>query len=728
MSSKPSVPLERWRFGQFEVDLSTGELRKSGLRIRIQEQPLRILGALLTRPGELVTREDLRERLWPSETFVDFERSLNAAVAKLRQTLTDSAEQPRYVETVARRGYRFIAPVEATRADSGGLIVLRLPDELSVNGVHPVPDSIPGNSRRKLSTRTAALTIGAAVIIALTAVRFHEQPLQTPVVRSSIPPPENAVFASPMAISPDGRRLAFGASTSDGKTQIWVRPLDAPTPHPLPGTEGATHPFWSPDSRFLGFFAEGKLKKIDASGGPAFTLCAAPDGEGGTWNRDGVIVFSPTSRDALYQVSAASGVPSPVTTLDRSRSETTHRWPWFLPDGRRFLYGAGNTASGSAIRVGSIDSTSDSKVLVESMFNAVYAQGYLLFLREGTLMAQPFDTTRLVTTADASPVAEQIQTPRGLLRGVFSVSATGFLVYRTGGPIAGDQLAWFDRSGKQVAKLGAPGLFSNVHLSPDGKSASVATLDPATHNRDVWLYDVARGFRTRFTSDPAEERESIWSPDGRMIVFMSNRRGHFDLFEKPSGGGGDADLLLASDVDKYPSSFSPDGKSLLYWTQGDPKTASHLWVLPMTGERKPYPFAQTLFRECCGKFAPNGRWIAYASDESEREEIYVAPFPGPGAKRRISTAGGSWPSWSRDGKEIFYLAMDKRLMSAEVNVVGGVLQVGAIRPLFGPLVCGGGSCFDVSADGRQFLVRAEPEQTTAESLTLVQNWTAALKR
>jgi Tol biopolymer transport system component len=325
-------------------------------------------------------------------------------------------------------------------------------------------------------------------------------------------------------------------------------------------------------------------------------------------------------------------------------------------------------------------------------------------------------------------VAEQIQTPPGSLRGAFSVSNTGFLVYRTGGSIAGDQLAWFDRSGKQIEKLGAPGLLSNVHLSPDGKSALVATLDPASHNRDVWLYDVARGFRTRFTSDPGEERESTWSPDGRMIVFMSNRRGHFDLFEKPSAGGGSENLLLTSDVDKYPSSFSPDGKSLLYWTQGDPKTASHLWILPMTGDRKPYPFAHTLFRECCGSFAPDGRWIAYVSDESEREEIYVAPFPGPGVKRRISTAGGAWPRWSRDGKEIFYLSRDKRLMSAELNVVRGVLEVGAVHPLFGPVVCGGGSCFDVSADGRRFLVRTEPKQSTAESLALVQNWTVTLKR
>jgi eukaryotic-like serine/threonine-protein kinase len=361
------------------------------------------------------------------------------------------------------------------------------------------------------------------------------------------------------------------------------------------------------------------------------------------------------------------------------------------------------------------------------MFNAVFAQGYLLFLREGTLMAQPFDTKRLTATAEAIPVVEEVQTPRGLLRGIFSVSATGVLVYRTGGR-ASDQLAWFDRSGKQIATLGAPDLFSTVQLSPDGKSASVATLDPTTHNKDVWLYDVAGGFRTRFTSDAAEERESIWSPNGSTIVFMSNRRGHFDLFEKPASGIGDGDLLLSSNLDKYPASFSPDRKFLLYWTQGDPKTGTDLWVLPLTGEGNPFPFAKTKYMECCGKFAPNGRWIAYVSDESEREEIYIAPFPGPGPRRRISPAGGSQPRWRRDGREIFYIAMDKRLMAAAVDVEGDVPEVGAVHPLFGPLGCGGGSCYDVAADGQHFLVRSEPAQSTSESLTLVQNWTAALKR
>ena len=710
VSSNPSAPPQRWHFGQFDLDLSAGELRKSGLRIRIQEQPLRILGALLERPGEVVSREDLRERLWPSDTFVDFERSLNAAVAKLRQALTDSAEQPRYVETVARRGYRFIAPVEAS--------------SYLERNVQAPPGSDSGTKR--WTWLAGSLAIIAGVVIALAVVYFRKPLPETTIVRSAIPPPEKAAFTGPVAMSPDGRRLAFGATTAGGKSQLWVRPLDALTAQPLAGTEGAKYPFWSPDSRWLGFFADGKLKKIEAGGGPALTLCGAPNGVGGTWSRDGVIVFAPSSTvDVLYQVSANGGVASPVTTLDRTRGETDHRWPWFLPDGRHFLYLAGTGASGGAIRAGSISNKADSKVLVESMFNAVYSQGYLLFLRDTTLMAQPFDAKRLATTADAVPVAEGVQALPGVLDGVFSLSENGVLVYRTGGASAGAQLAWFDRSGKQIATLGDRGLFGTLHLSPDGTRASVSLLDPIARNRDIWLYDVSRGMRSRFTYDPAEERESAWSPDGRTIVFNSHRKGYFDLYLKPSSGVGPENLLLASDSDKYPASFSPDGKFLLYWTQG---ANIDLWVLPMSGERKPFPFAQAAFKQNRGRFAPNGRFISYESEESGQFEIYIAPFPGPGSKRQISTSGGIQAIWKRDGKEIFYIARDNWLIAQEMSINGDVSEVGPARRLFGPVGCGSGSCYDVSADGQRFLVRTEPEAITAESLTLVQNWTAAIRK
>lgn len=535
-------------------------------------------------------------------------------------------------------------------------------------------------------------------------------------------------------MSPDGRGLVFSATSSDGKNQLWVRSLSSPAALPLAGTEGASFPFWSADSEHIGFFANGKLKRIDPSGGPALTLCDAPRALGGTWNREGVIVFAPDVNGPLRRVSAAGGVSSPATVLD-SRKEAVHRWPQFLPDGRHFLYWA-TTEAGSAsgtIHATSLDSNGqDSKFIMESPLNALYAQGHLLFLRDNTLMAQPFDTTRLTTTGDAVPVAEQVQNVLGLGHATFTVSENGFLLYQTGTATPTGQLVWFDRSGKQTGEFGQPDSLSGVRFSPDGKSVVINILDGAIRSRDIWVYDVARQLKTRFTFDAAEEREAVWSPDGRSIIFNSNRKGHFDLYRKPSNGAGGEELLYADGREKYPTTFSPDGKFLLYMIYVDPASKNQLWVLPMdgtpAGERKPIPFAPLAFNEQWGRFSPDSRWVAYSSDESQRNEIYVAPFPGPGGKRQISTAGGDQPVWRSDGKEIYYIAPDRRLMAAEVSAKGDVLEVGAERPLFGAIPGGAGFPYDVSADGQRFLVRTVPQQSNAEPLTLVQNWTAALKK
>ena len=588
--------------------------------------------------------------------------------------------------------------------------------------------------------------IAAFLLLALTPaniLHFREQPPEAPVVRTFIPPPEKTTFKTgegnpqgPLALSPDGKRMVFSAGVSDGKDQLWVRSLDALTAKPLPGTEGAMHPFWSPDSKFIGFFGGGKLKKVDVNGGPPITLCDAPLGRGGTWSQDGVILFSPNGREPLHQVSAAGGVSSPVTELDRARGENTHRWPWFLPDGWHFVYSADTvrgSAAAAAIRVASIDSLgADSKVVVEALSNAVYAQGHLLFLREDTLVAQPFDLKRLVTTGEAVPIAENVQSTGAQRRGIFSVSGNGLLAYMSGRQI-GNRLDWFDRSGKQVAMLGDAGALNYVmHFSPDRKSVAVSIVDPATGSWDIWLYDVSRGLRTRFTFDQASELEAVWSPDGKSIIFDSNRKGTADLYRKASSGDDAEELLYADKLDKSPKSWSPDGKFLLFTANGGPKTGYDNWVLPLTGERKPFPFAQTTLNERNGQFSPDGRWIAYQSDESQRNEIYVALFNGsagaPVGKRQISTTGGAYPRWRRDGKELFYIAPDRRLMAAEVSVKGSTLEVGAVHPLFGPVNGAASFQYDVSADGQRILAVVAPEEQGTEPLTLVQNWTAALKK
>ncbi|MBI4469101.1 MAG: serine/threonine-protein kinase, partial [Acidobacteria bacterium] len=395
----------------------------------------------------------------------------------------------------------------------------------------------------------ALLVILAGMALAL--AYFQRAPVKVRAVRSFILPPENTSFAPTLlgpftAVSPDGRRLAFLATMAEGKHALWVRAMDALSAQALAGTEDAQFPFWSPDSRFIGFFANQKLRKIDVSGGPPVTLCDAPSNRGGTWNPDGVIIFGALA-GGLSQVSATGGEVSAVTKLDQAGREATHRWPYFLPDGQHFLYLGMSTAAGEselgAIYVASLESK-QSKLLLQASSNVAYADGYLLFLREATLMAQRFDSDRLEVAGDAFPVAEQIQYASWTGRGAFSVSENGVLAYQTRAGRTDSQLTWFDRTGKRLGVLGDPAFCDNHRLSPDGKSVMLTILDPQTRTRDIWIYDVASGLRTRFTSDPAEERNSTWSSDGSRIVYSSNRRGYFDLYQKASSGAGEEDMLL----------------------------------------------------------------------------------------------------------------------------------------------------------------------------------------
>jgi len=593
------------------------------------------------------------------------------------------------------------------------------------------------NSRERLAWITAGILFLALLALLIFVIApFRESPAESRAVRSFILPPENSSFdftdtnAGSLSISPDGRRLTFVAPTAEGKDILWVRSLDALSAQALTGTEGASFPFWSPDSRFIGFFAGGKLKKIEAAGGPALTLCDAPEARGGAWNRDGVIVFAPDVAGALQQISASGGPPSAVTQLDQARAGTTHRWPYFLPDDQHFLY-LSRGATASETQTGSIYVTSlgskESKLLLRVSSNVAYAQGYLIFLRAGTLMAQAFDAKRLEMAGDAFPIALGVQSEPSMARAVFAVSENGVLAYQTGSVRNGSQLAWFDRNYKQLSVLGDVADYGSPQLSPDGKRLAVSIVDPQNGNQDIWLYDVARGLRTRFTVDPGDERSPAWSPDGSRIVFSSNRKGHFDLYQKSAGGVGNDEPLLESDLEKHPLSWSPDGRFLLYNTV-DPKSKADLWVLPLGGDRKPFPFLQTEFNEFNGQFSPDGRWIAYVSDESGGNEIYVAPFPGPGPKQQISTSGGRQPKWQGDGKEIFYLAPGKKLMAAEVNGQGASLVIGAARPLFEVHPYESGYAYDVTTDGQRFLINTIVEQKASAPITLVLNWTADLKR
>ena len=584
----------------------------------------------------------------------------------------------------------------------------------------------------------AAATLATVAVATLAWVHFRQTAPEARVVRSTILPPEKTSFSfttnlGPVALSPDGRRMVFAATAEDGKSQLWIRPLDAEEAQLLAGTEGGQFPFWSPDSRWVAFFAGGKLKKIDPQGGPPIDLADAPSPRGGSWSANGTIVFAPTSGvpTTLQKISSAGGAAA-VQAVNAAAG-STQRFPWFLPDGEHFLFTAAKFMGGAGrtvLLVGSLGSTAG-ELIGETDSNVVYAEGRLLYLRGSTLMAQPFDPRALQTAGEAVPVVENVETFLNNATGVFSMSAAGLLAYQTGTGAVGRQLTWFDRTGKPMGTIGEPRQFFHIELSPDGKILAATSV--AGGNLDLWTYDLARGLSTRLTFDPAAEVTAVWSADGRTVAFNSNRKGGTDLYRKPSNGSGAEDLLYADDRDKNPTSWSRDGKFLLYHTTGGDQ-GPDLFVLPLIPERpraplKPVPFLQTKFAESWGQFSPDGRWVAYTSNESQQVEVYVAPFSRPTEKHQISTGGGLKPRWRQDGKEIFYQTPGGQLMAAEVRIGAETVEVGAVNALFGGIPGGYFYLYDVSADGQRILAAVPAgSQKGAEPVTLVLNWTAALKK
>ena len=587
-----------------------------------------------------------------------------------------------------------------------------------------------GVRRRELIAWGVAGAALLAALLALVLPPLWRAPQEAPAAATRFlitQPGEGEVSGAPV-ISPDGRRAVLVVRDAAGKQSLWLRPLDALDAQQLAGTEAGGQPFWSPDGRSIGFIAAGKLKKIDVSGGTAQTLSDAAS-VGGAWNREGVIVFSRSATEGLYRVPAAGGTPEPLTTLDKSRNEYVHAWPHFLPDGRHFLYVAGTSPrEKSAVFLGSLDSKPP-RLLLDVESSVAYAPpGHLLYALEGTLVARPFDADSLELTGEAVPVVKQLGFTQGNARAHFSVSETGTLLYRPSAAAADTQLVWFDRAGKQLDTVGAAGHYSDIRLSPDGKRVAFQRLDKENGASDVWLIELARGTTSRLTFDPANDGDAVWSPDGGRIVFSSTREGLPNLYQKLSSGAGGEELLLKTEDDKIANDWSPDGRHVLYNAMS--RQSSDLWVLPLFGERRPEPFARTDFQESGGRFSPDGRWIAYTSDESGRFEVYVQSFPASGGKWQVSNGGGGSPRWRRDGRELFYLSADGKLMAVEVDGSSDTFEARVPRPLFEPRVgaISGDSPYDVAADGRRFLVKVLVEETVPAPVTVVLNWTADLKR
>ncbi len=596
-----------------------------------------------------------------------------------------------------------------------------------------------GQSPQPTSSRLPWILSGLLFFIAAGAIAFHfltpPAPIEKRVVRSFILPPAKTNFnmqiGGHIAISPDGNSIAFVATDSAGSDRVWVRRINSLTAISLPGTEGAIYPFWSYDSRKIGFFAKGKMKNVEAVGGPVLTICDATDGRGGTWNQNGIIVFASNPNGPLSKVSAAGGVSSEITKLDTVKHETSHRWPVFLPDGNHFLYATqsltGTASENDAIKISSLDS-SVNKVLFLGNSNTSYAAGHVLFVRQGTLMAQAFDAGKLEVTGDAVPIAEQIIYSTPYSRGMFSVSLDGVLILQSGENQV-QRAAIFDRSGNRTSLL--PDINpASPRFSSDAQHLAFHIIDNQTRNADVWVHELARGTSSRLTFSPSLDINPFWSARGDSIVFSSSRTGVFNLYLKSSNGSGEERLLLESNRNKNVNDWSRDGKYLTFTSGGDPKTKNDLWVLPLFGDRKPIPIVQTEFNEGLGSFSPDARWIVHASDETGRLEIYARLLDGTGGKFQVSTNGGRAPIWRSDARQIFFSSLDRKLQVAYVNAGATSFVVDSVRTLFDyeSRSVVGNSINDVSSDGRQFVAVITESKQTSAPITLVVNWDEELKK
>ena len=603
--------------------------------------------------------------------------------------------------------------------------------------------AIPSSRKKRLDLLgwiAAAVFLITTLVLAGLYFRRSELPSQT--MRFPLPAPEKFDYRGELALSPDGRHVAFVVTGVGGKS-LWVRSLDSLEARELPGTSDATLPFWSPDGNSIGFFASNKLKKTEIAGGSPQTLAdVTADPRGGAWGPDGTIIFTPGFTVPLLKVSAGGGPVEPVTELDQSREHTSHRWPFFLPDGRQFLYFArARKKEGEGIYVGSLDSK-ESKFLLSTNLRGSYAPagdgtdtGYLLFMRDKTLMAQSFDPTRSQLLGEPSIVAEGVlnfpDEGGPTAYAAFSTSANGHLVYLPG-KVSVAQLGWYDRAGKSVGSVGSAGLSSEPSQSPDGKRLAFGRTD--TQASDIWMLDLTRDTTTRFTFDAGVDVCPVWSSDGDRIVFSSNRDGGiFKLYQKISSGAGSDELLLKTDHNTFADDwFAGEAGEFLLYESDSPSTRFDLWVMPLTGERKPYPFLQTEFNETHSQFSPDGRFVAYVSDESGRAEVYVQTFPASGGKWQISNGGGDQPQWRGDGRELFYIAPDKTLMAVPI-VSGDSLEPGAPVALFATRITsssltGDRNHFVVTTDGQRFLVNNLLDEGNKSPITFVLNWAANLKR
>ena len=584
--------------------------------------------------------------------------------------------------------------------------------------------SSQGNNRERLIW-IAAVALLLIAVLTLAAIGLRREPAELhsvrfPIVISAGSVPYADVETHNLSVSPDGRYLAF-AAFSGGQRMLWVRTLGALPAQVLPGTEGAFSVFWSPDSSDLAFFADGKLMRIAVSGKSLQTVCGLPaiGDASGTWGSKGTIVFSEDKDGSIYSVAATGGTPS---LLIGNKSHSPRRWVHFLPDGRRFLFNKySEQQNNQGIYAGSVDSSEIRQVALMPPARAQYVKGgYLLYPRDGSLLAHPFDEKNLRFTGEPTVVVERLPYFDKTGWADFSASENGVLAYMTELPKT--RLVWLDRSGRETAQVGAPDDYIGLRLSPDGQKAALTILAPRAGSGDLWIQDLARNTRTRFVSGDTDDSGPVWSPDGRRLAYFSCCENDYEstLHIKDSGDTGKGQLPIKDQRFISPQDWSPEGRFIIYQ-----KDRTELWVLPISGDMKPYAFIQTQSSEPSVRFSPDGRWVAFVSEEAGRPEVYVTRFDKPGEKWRLSTDGGNFPRWRRDGLELFYLTTDGTVMMVQIKV-GPEFDAGKPMNLFkaDPLT----RDYDVTADGQRFLFIASAPGTQLLPFAVVLDWMADLKQ
>jgi DNA-binding winged helix-turn-helix (wHTH) protein/Tol biopolymer transport system component len=702
-----------YRFGAYRLDATDRLLYRHDQLVALPPKVFDTLLLLVTNSGRVVAKDEMVKQLWP-DTFVE-EGTLSQYISQLRKALGDCGN---WIENLPRRGYRFTAPVEALAEDITELHIEEHTRSRTVTEEEVLTSKERGS---RLWIVATALALGLALWFLYSLLRPSAD---RALVEFSVFPPKGTTFppgGPGPAVSPDGRNLAFVAVRPNGDEQIWVRPLDSSTARPLQGTQGAMRPFWSPDSRSIAYFANGRLWRVELDSGATRDLCEAPyfGGLSGAWGEKDVILFP--KRGGLYRVGADGG-PAGIVVTDTQ--ETKPHAPNFLPGGRHFLYLAWSPRpERNQICVASLDSSETSCLASLRPPFKYAAPGYLLLIEDSALVTQTFNPRRLAVSGEPVRIPG-IQAAPGApyLPPQLSVSRNGVLAFVSRGI---SPLVWLDRSGIQLEALGTG---SEPAVSRDGRRIVVVRRDLHTGNTDLWLYDRTRGSESRFTFDPSNESAPVFSPDAEHVLFVSDRSGSGQLFIKPTSGAGDEKLVASTLTNVYsPPDWSSDGKFVLCQILNF-KTMFDLWAVPLADDHKPFAVGRTEHAERFGRFSPDVRWVAYDSTESGRREVWVQPFPPTGSKWQISTNGGSGPSWRGDGKELFYLAAHG-MLTAVPTETNQTFKSGAPRPLFQTMFRGGVSApYAVSHDGKRFLMNVPPGVDDVTPITVVMNWTALLQK